>query len=60
MKKSILMLMFLLVTALSFTSCREDKSAGEKIEDGIEEVGDGIEEGAEEVEDEIDDATDDN
>ncbi|MET7030425.1 hypothetical protein [Sediminicola luteus] len=60
MKKSILMLMFLLVTSLSFTSCREDKSAGEKIEDGIEEVGDGIEEGAEEVEDEIDDATDDN
>ena len=52
--------MFLLVTSLSFTSCREDKSTGEKIEDGIEEVGDGIEEGAEEVEDEIDDATDDN
>jgi predicted small secreted protein len=60
MKKSILLFMFLLVTSLSFTSCREDKSTGEKIEDGIEEVGDGIEEGAEEVEDEIDDATDDN
>ncbi|MDX1767583.1 hypothetical protein [Arenibacter troitsensis] len=42
------------------SSCREEKTAGEKIEDGIEEVGDGIEEGVEEIGDEIDDATDDN
>lgn len=41
-------------------SCREEKTAGEKMEDGIEEVGDGIEEGAEEVEDAVEDATDDN
>tara|TARA_R110002051_G_C8665793_1_gene489677 strand:- start:751 stop:933 length:183 start_codon:yes stop_codon:yes gene_type:complete len=60
MKKSIFLLMLLLVTSISLTSCREEKTAGEKVEDGIEEVGDGIEEGAEEVGDEIDDATDDN
>jgi hypothetical protein len=41
-------------------SCREEKTTGEKIEDGIEEVGDGIEDGAEEVEDAVEDAADDN
>lgn len=56
MKKSILLLMFLLVSTLTLTSCREEKSTGEKIEDGIEEVGDEMED----VGDEIDDATDDN
>ncbi|MGB5820283.1 MAG: hypothetical protein WBG90_12425 [Saonia sp.] len=59
MKKSVFMLLLAIVTAVSFSSCRE-KSTGEKIEDGVEEVGEGIEEGVEEVEDEIDDATDDN
>jgi hypothetical protein len=44
----------------SLTSCREEKTTGEKVEDGIEKVGDDIEEGVEEVGDEIDDATDDN
>ncbi|MEB8328883.1 hypothetical protein OO009_05910 [Flavobacteriaceae bacterium KMM 6897] len=52
--------MFLLVSTLSLTSCREEKTTGEKVKDGIEEVGDDIEEGAEEIGDEIDDATDDN
>lgn len=60
MKKSILLLIFLLVSTLSLTSCREEKTTGEKVKDSIEEVGDDIEEGAEEVGDEIDDATDDN
>ncbi len=59
----------LLFFALSntFTGCRDDKSAKEKMEDGIEEVkegaedvGDDVKEGAEEVKDEIDDHTDDN
>lgn len=61
MKKSIKLFLFLLVSIFVFsaTSCRE-KTAGEKIEDGVEEVGDDIEEGVEEVGDEIDDATDDN
>lgn len=59
MKKRLLAIIsvFMLVFALS---CREDKSAGEKVEDGMEEVGDDIEEGVDEVGDEIDDATDDN
>ncbi len=62
MKK--LTFLFALIFALSFafTGCREDKTAGdrmdegiENIEEGAEEIGDEIEEGAEELEDEIDD-----
>lgn len=63
MKKSIIYALFALLFTISlatFTSCREEKTAGEKIEEGVEEVGDDIEEGVEEVGDEIDDATDDN
>ncbi|MEQ8220295.1 MAG: hypothetical protein RH981_18820 [Arenibacter sp.] len=63
MKKSILYFLFTLLFTASlstFTSCREEKTTGEKIEDGIEKVGDDIEEGVEEIGDEIDDATDDN
>jgi|GEM_PF-4359180 len=41
-------------------SCSEEKATGEKVEDGIGEVGNDIEEGVEEVGDEIDKATDDN
>ncbi|MDV7137406.1 hypothetical protein R3X28_00890 [Maribacter sp. TH_r10] len=51
---------FFTLSLSTFVGCREDKSAKEKVEEGIEEVGDGIEEGAEEIGDEIDDATDDN
>jgi hypothetical protein len=60
MRKSVLMFLFALMTIGVAMSCREEKSAGEKMEDGIEEVGDGIEEGAEDVEDAVEDATDDN
>ncbi|WP_047418365.1 hypothetical protein [Cellulophaga sp. Hel_I_12] len=63
MKKSFvftLLLLFFTITLSTFTSCREEKTAGEKIEEGIEDVGDGIEEGVEEIEDEIDDNTDEN
>ncbi|TQO37656.1 hypothetical protein GQ41_2278 [Arenibacter algicola] len=63
MKKSIIYFLFALlftVPLATFSSCREEKTAGEKIEDGIEQVGDDIEEGVEEIGDEIDDATDDN
>lgn len=61
MKKSVKLLLVLFVTSLMLgvTSCRE-KTTGEKIEDGIEEVGDKIEDGTEEVGDEIEDAVDDN
>ena len=60
MKKSLLMLLFAFMTVGIATSCREEKSAGEKMEEGIEDVGDGIEDGAEEVEDAVEDASDDN
>ncbi|UWX54445.1 hypothetical protein NYZ99_16195 [Maribacter litopenaei] len=59
MRKSILMFLFSLMTVGIALSCREEKSAGEKIEDGVEEVGDGIEEGAEEVEEAAEDVVDD-
>lgn len=61
MKKSLLSTLLFLFFTLSistFTSCREDKTAGEKIEEGVEDIGDDIEEGVEEIEDEIDDNTD--
>lgn len=60
MKKSLILFMFTLATIFVAMACREDKTAGEKVEDGIEEVGEGIEEGAEEVGDEVEDAVDDN
>ncbi|NNE76723.1 MAG: hypothetical protein HKN31_06580 [Pricia sp.] len=60
MKKSLYIFAFMLLTLGVAMGCREEKSAGEKMEDGIEEVGDGIEEGAEEVEDAAEDAVDDN
>lgn len=60
MRKSIYMFAIALFTISVTMSCREEKSTGEKIEDGIEEVGDGIEEGADEVGDAVEDATDDN
>jgi|TARA_R110002051_G_scaffold56554_1_gene105214 predicted small secreted protein len=62
MKRTLYILLFAFFTATSFstlTSCREEKSTGEKIEDAIDDTGDAIEEGAEEVEDAVDDATDD-
>lgn len=63
MKKSVyyFITLFALVFAMSvINGCREEKSAGEKMEDGIEEVGDGVEDAAEDVEDEVEDAVDDN
>lgn len=64
MKKFIYLitLLFALSSSLTVISCREDKTAGERMEEGVEdveegaeEVGDEIEEGAEEVEDAVDD-----
>lgn len=70
MKKSIyyfLTLFAMVFTLTAFNSCREEKSAGEKmeevgddIEDGAEDMGDEMEDGAEEVEEEMEDAVDDN
>ncbi len=60
MKKPLILtlLTIMLSTSLvTFTSCRDEKTTGEKVEEAADDVGDGIEEGAEEVEDEIDDHT---
>lgn len=54
MKKLMYTFVLLFAVSVIFTGCREEKSTGEKIEDGIEEVGDGIEDAADEVEDAID------
>jgi len=52
------LLALMLVLAVPFVSaCQEEKSAGEKLEEGIEEIGNEIENAADEIEDEIDDAT---
>ena len=61
MKKSVKLLLAVFATSLllGVSSCR-DKTPGEKIEDGIEEVGDEIEDGTDEIGDEIEDAVDDN
>lgn len=60
MRKSIYMFAIALFTISVTMSCREEKTTGEKLEDGIEEVGDDIEDGADEIEDAVEDATDDN
>ncbi|MDO7171919.1 hypothetical protein [Mariniflexile sp. AS56] len=43
MKKLVYAFLLLATVGIISTSCREKKSPGEKVEDGIEEVGDGIE-----------------
>lgn len=43
MKKLAYAFLLLLTAGTILTSCRENKTSGEKIQDGIEEVGDGIE-----------------
>lgn len=58
MKKYFLMVALYCLTIGLATSCREEKTPGEKIEDGIEEVGDGIEDAADDVADEVEDAVD--
>jgi len=60
MRKSKYMFAIALFTISVTMSCREEKTTGEKIEDGVEEVGDGIEEGADEIGDAVEDVTDDN
>jgi hypothetical protein len=55
-----LLLLFFTISLSTFTSCREDKNAGEKIEEGVEDIGEDIEEGVEKVGDELDDNNDEN
>jgi len=59
MKKLVYLFITLLTVGTILTSCRDKKTAGEKIEDGIEEVGDGVEDAADDVADGVEDAADD-
>ncbi|MFB9057401.1 hypothetical protein ACFFU9_11685 [Mariniflexile ostreae] len=52
----IFILLFSLGTIL--TGCRDTRTTGEKMEDGIEDVGDGIEDAADDAGDAIEDAVD--
>tara|TARA_R110002096_G_scaffold431563_1_gene646967 strand:- start:9218 stop:9415 length:198 start_codon:yes stop_codon:yes gene_type:complete len=58
MKKLAYIFILLFSLGTIFTSCRDQKTAGEKIEDGIEEVGDGIEDAVDDAGDAIEDAAD--
>jgi hypothetical protein len=53
MKKLAYIAILLFSLGTIFTSCRDQKTAGEKMEDGIEDVGDGIEDAADDVEDAV-------
>ena len=55
MGKALYMFPISLFTSGMAKGCGEEKTTGEKIEDGIEEVGDGIEEGNKEMIDVTDD-----
>ena len=59
MKKLAYLFILLLTAGTILTGCRDQKTAGEKIEDGFEDIGDGIEDAAEDVGDAIEDAIDD-
>ncbi|GAA4106961.1 hypothetical protein GCM10022393_01760 [Aquimarina addita] len=56
MKKTFKILCAIAILATFTISCRE-KTTGEKIKDGVEEVGDGIEDAAEDAGDAVKDAT---
>ncbi|WP_040249012.1 hypothetical protein [Psychroserpens mesophilus] len=60
MKKLTFVFIALFSLSLLTTSCREEKSAGEKVEEAVEDTGDAIEDAADDVEDEVEDLADDN
>jgi hypothetical protein len=55
-KLAYLFILLLSVGTIFLTSCRDKKTAGEKIEDGIEEVGDGIDDAVDDAADDVEDA----
>lgn len=59
MKKLILVFAFLFTVSTVFTGCRDEKNAGEQIEETVDEVGDDIEDAADDVEDAVDETADD-
>lgn len=60
MKKLTYLFIALFSLSLITTSCREEKSTGEKIEEAAEDTGDAIGDAAEDIEDEVEDVVDDN
>ena len=54
MRKLFLSLFLVGTLATTFTSCREEKSTGDKVEDAAEDVGDSMEDAADDVEDAVD------
>ncbi len=56
MKKLTYLFIALFSLSLITTSCREEKSTGEKIEEAVEDTGDAIEDAADDVEDAVDDS----
>ncbi len=60
MKKFILVFALLFSLSATFTSCRDQKSTGDKIEEAAEDTGDAIEDAADDVGDAVEDVADDN
>ncbi|MEY8849016.1 hypothetical protein AB9K26_09380 [Psychroserpens sp. XS_ASV72] len=56
----IFLALFSLSLITTTTSCRDQKSTGEKIEEAAEDTGDALEDAAEDVEDGVEDVVDDN
>ena len=55
MKKFSYLFIALFSLSLMTTSCREQKSSGDKIEEAVDDVGDAVEDAADDVEDAVDD-----
>ena len=55
MKKISYLFIALFSLSLMTTSCREQKSTEDKIEDAVDDVGDAVEDAADDVEDAVDD-----
>ncbi|WP_178988461.1 hypothetical protein [Winogradskyella schleiferi] len=55
MKKLSYLFIALFSLSLMTTSCREQKSTGDKVEDAVDDAGDAIEDAADDVEDAVDD-----
>ncbi|MBU2921169.1 hypothetical protein KO504_07420 [Winogradskyella psychrotolerans] len=60
MKKLSFLFIALFSLSLLTTSCREQKSTGDKIEEAVDDTGDAIDDAADDVSDEVEDVVDDN
>ena len=56
---SLLMIFALTFSVSTLNSCREDKSAGEKMEDSMEDAGEDMEDAAEDMGNDVEDAAED-